>query len=232
MFSGTLFVFLGQRYYKIIADESTPQTNRIDWMKANIRLVKSLLIVSFIAFSTLAILYVFNHPNSIYLFVLAGLISVLYVVKIGPWNLREIPFLKAFCVTAAYFIFTLGLHMLEHRIPYNYNVLSLLILIFSLTILFDIPDRKWDTLKSKTFAQVLGVRGTILLSAGCVFVSFLLRGYNLSAKGTAFNAIWVLIVITFYIKLPKKVDSEFYLAFFGDGILGLFGLLIILYGAV
>ncbi len=194
-------------------------------MNQNSLLVKILLILSFVAFSIQALLHIIHHPTSIVLFGISGLISILYVVRIGQWNLREIPFLKVFMVVAAYCILTIGLQIQLEHIPFDFKIISLIFLIFGLTILFDIPDRKIDAQTNKTFAQVLGVRWTILFSAFCVFMYFFLKDFGDGSQGATFNAIWALIIISFYIQLPKKVEDEFYLAFYGEGILGLIGMI-------
>ena len=223
VFSGTLFVYLGQRYYKIWKKDFTLNANRINWMLEHTKIVKALLGISFIGFCILACTYMFVHPRSILLFVISGVVSTLYVVRVGRWNLREIPYLKVFFVVGVYFILTIGLNMQEHHLAFDSKIASYLFLIFGLTILFDIPDIKIDIKENRTIAQELGVKWTIILSFISVLIYFLLKDYRGGSIGMAGNAVLALIILTFYIKLPKKVFSEFYLAFYGEGILGLFG---------
>lgn len=222
VFSGTLFVYLGQRYYKIRKNDFSINAKRIEWMNQNPQLVKALLIGSFVVFATLASRYMIHYPKSMLLFGIAGFISIVYVVKIGQWNLREIPFLKVFLVVAAFACITMGLQIQKEHIVFDNKVIRVLFYIFGLTLLFDIPDRNIDATSNKTFAQVLGVPWTIVFSAFCVSFYFLFKSYHGGAFGSAAQAIGALILLAFYIQLPKKVDTEFYLSFFGEGLLCLY----------
>lgn len=224
VFTGTLFVYTGQRLYKIKTEDFSVQTERVKWMKANYQLVLFSLIASFIAFGYLAFWYVLSYASTIYLFLIAAILSVLYVVRIGKINLREVPFMKVAIVVSAYFILTVGLHLFQSRFPLEPSfIIAQVLLIASLTILFDIPDSKIDSTSLKTFAQMFGSNKTILLSLILMVGFHLILFQEDLTLGGIWSWIWLLTLVFFYAFLPKKVYSEFYLAIFGEAILGFWG---------
>lgn len=225
VFSSTLFVYLGHRYYKLKSKQIKKESNRILWMKRNNTLVLILLVSSALVSAILGIQYCSKHSNIIGWGVVATLITYFYVVRIKNRNLREIPYLKNIWVVLVYWFIVVGLTGFSLQVeeqPHFYLYINQLLYIFAVAILFDIPDITIDSVDQKTIPQVIGVRASVYLSiiASCCFVVYLGYSNGMNWQFISFTGVLTL----FYINFRKTKDMEFYLSFYGDGILGILGL--------
>jgi hypothetical protein len=224
VFSGTLFVYLGHRFYKLLNHQIKKESNRILWMKKNKPLVISLLLFSGILTLILGVNYCINHPKITLWGIIALLITIFYVVKIRNKNLREIPYMKNLWVVLVYWFVVVGLTgfslPVESQPPF-YLYLNQLIYIFAIALLFDIPDIHIDPKDQKTIPQVIGIRASYFLSVAASLVFLFYLGLN---HGVHWQFIsFAMILGLFYFFFRKTKNMELYLSIYGEGILGLLG---------
>ncbi len=230
VFCTTLLVYCGQRYYKMNFTNLLTATPRIIWMSNNKRLVELILLfaVSGIAYFGLPLFIASEFNYTIIGF--CTLVSIFYVVKIGKYNLREIPSLKVFLITLVFFviIFILPyqtLSRLQNNIDPIWWFTALFVCqylyILGITILFDIPDIKSDSIALKTIAQIVGERRTFMISVLLTlpFFIFLFGFFN----SPLYTSIFVLLHVPFYYGLHKIENKQFYLSFFGESVLFVLG---------
>ena len=231
VFFTTLLVYTGQRYYKIYFTTILADTPRIVWMKKNKTNVESILAAALIGVLVYGLPLAFASKFNFSIIAFCALVSILYVVKIGEYNLREIPGIKVFLITCIFmvFVFLLPFQNSKNIELYTYSSWRLVVLfvcqyfyILGITILFDIPDAKSDNKTLKTLAQIFGERRTVLVSIGLIlpFLSILFLSFYHQTTFWFYTAIHV----PFYFFLMKSKHKHFYLALFGEGVLGLLGL--------
>lgn len=224
VFSSTLFVYLGHRFYKLKTNQIIKESNRILWMKSHDGFVKVVLILSAISTLYLGIEYSLQHTHILGWAAVAILITAFYVVKIKNKNLREIPYMKNIWVVLVYWFVVVGLTGFslppEFQPPF-YLYINQLIYIFAIALLFDIPDITIDPKDQKTIPQVIGANASMSLSVLATVIFLVYLGYSHGLEWHYF--IFVFVLASFYYHLKKTSNLESYLSFYGEGVLGILG---------
>lgn len=193
-FFSTFAVYNGQRIFKSVTGQ---ETEWISWVRLHSRLIGIVATVaSLVAVGLFSVLL--SRPESVFLLVLLGTISVFYALKFKQMNLREVPYIKIYLI-ALVWVGTLIFFPL-----YNENIREDIILIstahflyvIAITIPFDIRDMKLDLPTQKTIPQVVGLLGAKIIAL------FLLLSFSLIMlyvdRGLWTNA-------TFYLALGIQV---------------------------
>lgn len=223
-FFSTLCVYNLQRLFKITRYKRTPW---LLWVH-RYRVYIYVLVAGSFAGAALCLLSLLKFQWAALLcIVLAGLISVFYVVKVkGKINLRDIPYLKihliAFTWVLVLILFPL---MNEHATSHGYSyAIAHYAYVLAITIPFDIRDLKYDEAEKKTIPQVLGVQGAKILSV--VLLAMFLATMvvfipDLRDNYLIYSAVLVQLLLVFAMN-PQR--SDLYCAGGIDGAIGLLGL--------
>lgn len=236
VFFSTFFVYTGHRIYKIRFLGQKIGSKRIDWMRQNPISVNFLLFIAALGFAFFAYpLFKSSTFNSIILLV-ASIVAILYVVRVGKRNLREIPFVKIFLVSGVYYLITCVLpfqdvNLLSTFIRNDFCLdqpflFTNLVYLFAITILFDIPDLELDEKSQKTLAQFFGVKVSFIFSVFLVTATLVI--YALSNLNTILVFIFGAVHLVFYWCFWQFKKAEFFLPFFGEMLLLFMGVLFFL----
>ncbi|HEU4717737.1 MAG TPA: hypothetical protein VFU15_07880, partial [Bacteroidia bacterium] len=154
-------------------------------------------------------------------------------------KLREVPGIKIFIIAIVWAIIcgflpatatsTPGIHFFSFRVIAWSLCLSLLI--FSLTIPFDIRDHHYDGEKLKTIPSITGIRRSVVIANGSLLFSALIVAvlvfffHTGSAAMFAAYAAWCIPASVLIAKSSPK-RSEYYFSFWVDGLMILLFLLL------
>jgi 4-hydroxybenzoate polyprenyltransferase len=241
VFCASLFVYNAQRFYKIQYTNLVVDTPRIHWMKSHLSLVKGLIVVGLIGTVYWGIPMLFDSKYNAAIISLSAAMSILYVVRIGKYNLREIPGAKVFVITLVFFLVACLLPFGSNDeliSQFDFTPSSTIVLFFvfqylyilGMTIVFDIPDLVTDSQNLRTFPQIFGIKKTILISILFVFPLLALLVFVVPYQVIVWG--FILLQLLFYAFLFKKYNKEFYISFVGEAMLLLNGLLYFLLRAI
>lgn len=167
----TFFVYNGQRLVKTKNAFMTPW---LKWVEENRKLlfVTILLSVLFVVYALFKIGHISN--NSILLLIIAGILSVFYVVRFRGKSLRDIGHVKIHVIAIAWVLVILVFPYLNEGYPVDADFIWMMVAHYmyfvGVTIPFDIRDIKYDSISQKTLPQVLGVSESRTLSATLVIL--------------------------------------------------------------
>ncbi len=244
IFFSTLFVYTGQRLYKIWNNQIHTETPRVIWMKENQNLSIAILVMAGIG-SLITGFYLFrletifntNLNENTFLFrgiilAFSFLISVLYVVRIRKRNLRELPFIKIFLVVGVYVFLCCVLPFSSFKdvrwtssdghFLFEIGLFVNALFVFGIALLFDTSDIEVDPLDQRTIPQVIGVSRSIYLSAGLIAPQALMMFFV--HRDNTFNLSILVIFMLFYIGFWKYKKTPMYINFWGEAMLAFVGL--------
>lgn len=155
--------------------------------------------------------------------------GMFYVVRIGKWNLRSIPFLKIHVIALSWTLLLIVFPLVnQDKIPFAELVAAHYLYVLAVTIPFDIRDLRYDETHYKTIPQVFGVIGATVIANGA------LLGYILLVSAffpeLHFSPwFWCVMGITFLlITGARRAVSDWYCAGMIDGSIALLGLVYLL----
>ena len=159
------FVFLSTlASYNIIKYSSFVKKNNL--FSAYKLSLKIIVIFTILALFLCGILFV-QFKSITQLFVLfVGLLTILYALPIRKKsrNLRNFPSIKIYIVSICWAVTTFLIPLLEENVVLNGSLIiqfiQRFILVFSLILIFDIVDLKYDNANLHTLPQAIGVRKT------------------------------------------------------------------------
>lgn len=229
VFFSVLFVYTGQRLYKLHGQNTGELSPRLYWMSQHTFLTYLLLGIGAVGTLFLGVKLVWNSAFNGVLLSFCGVLSLFYVVPFRRRSLRQIPFLKTGLVTGTFWLVACFLPVYERMFSFSPALSGTLYLflwysllyIFGLTMLFDIPDLKIDPSSQRTFPQFIGVRGTVYLAIlFCLPLLLLFVETSTSRYG---SGSLVVLHVLFFLGLWKYKERRFYILFFAEGMLGLMG---------
>lgn len=151
-----------------------------------------------------------------------GLLTVFYAVPLFPSkeNLRTTPTLKIFVIAAVWAGTTIYLPKVTNGLPWNLEIIALLLqrffIVLALIIPFEIRDLTFDDKKLATLPQLIGIRKTkilgYLLLILTLVISFIGKGENLP-----FLALLILLT-GLAIFFSGRKQNEYYASFWVEGI--------------
>lgn len=166
------------------------------------------------------------------LLAICGIISILYVVRIGKRNWRELPLLKIFLVVTVYYVLCYVLpyesfasfasQWKEVGTPFQLQSLFIFLFIFGVALLFDVVDIEVDPPNQKTIPQVIGKKNSIYLSAGLMMPQILYFLFTLPYH--PFHFIGLMLFVLFFIGFWKYHKFPMYINFWGEALLALLGI--------
>lgn len=166
MFS-TLVAYNGQRLMKAKDAVKTPWLN---WVKKHATVLFLLTLIAALAAGICLIEIIQFKYDAILLLIFASVSSVLYVIRIGTKNAREVPYLKIHLIAFTWVFVLILFPILNENLEAKtfWLFVAHYFYIVAVTIPFDIRDLKYDPPAHKTIPQVLGVffakmNGVVLL---------------------------------------------------------------------
>lgn len=222
MFS-TLVVYNGQRFIKARENKQTPW---LSWVNQNASYMWLLIIgAGLIAGICLLEIIQFKY-DALLLLIFAVASSILYVIRIGNRNAREIPYLKIHLIAFTWVFILVLFPILNENIdiPIFWISIAHYFYVVGVTIPFDIRDLKYDDPGHKTIPQVLGVFWAKVNSVILQFVFIGIMLWQFPSFQT--NVLFYFSVLTQVILaiLMNEKRSDFYCAGLVDGAIVLLGL--------
>ena len=220
----TFTVYNGQRLIKTKFMTLTPW---LSWVHKNRSWIIALVIfhAAFAMYVLLTRLSL-SAEHMALLFIVA-MISVLYVIRIGTQNLRDIPHLKIHLIAVSWSIMLVVFPMLFADVTLHKVFIWFLahyFFVLGITIPFDIRDLKYDQIHQRTIPQVYGVsRARIIAVLAILLFSVML----LCLEQTLwYNLIFYTAVLTqiLLIILMHKERGDLYCAGAIDGAIAVLGL--------
>ena len=157
VFFASLFTYNFQRIVRI---KKGDKHKRKQWTENNLNLIHTLIIIG--AIISIYFFIKFSLMTQI-IIIFSGLISVMY-----PFNIRNKPYSKIFAITTIWTISTMLLLISENNLLFDkttaLHLLSRFILIFVITIPFDLRDLKYDKKNIKTIPTLLGFQKSKFLA--------------------------------------------------------------------
>jgi len=219
----TLLVYNGQRFIKARENKQTPW---LIWVNQHTYFLWFLMIVSALIAGVLLLELIQFKINVLFLLIVAVLISVLYVIRIGKRNAREIPYLKIHLIAFTWVFVLVLFPILNENIDFPILWISMAhyFYVLGVAIPFDIRDLKYDNPLHKTIPQVLGVFGAKLTSVVLLltFMAIMLWQFPMLQTNILFyfsGFIQILLTI-----MMNEKRSDFYCAVWIDGAIALLGL--------
>ena len=221
-FFSTWLIYAGHRYVslaKVEADKKEDVPSRL----ANVRAYRKLF--PYLATLALGIVIFCAYPMSIYAWYalpVAGLIAGTYVLPIWKgYRLRDVPFVKIFMVAVVWSYVTVILPAGEAGLglaEWGWMALERMIFIFAITLPFDLRDIAFDKAQGvSTFATRLGVKGTLFLSLGLLFVWMVMVGVlYVGWWWIAFAAAGIGTIVLVYLS-PRFLNDDWYFTGWLDG---------------
>lgn len=222
-FTATFIVYNGQRLFKADEMQATP------WLVWVINHKKIILILIIVA-TVLAIVFIFfigvKNFHTILLFIVMGLISMFYVVRIRGRNLREIPHIKIHLISLSWVAILILMPAINEAISEEYwsIALAFYLYVLAVTIPFDIRDLKYDNKNQRTFPQVIGVQASKFLSIILLIAFYLILLWRISDFDPHFIVLIATLLTIVLIAMMNERRSDFYCAGIIDGVISILGL--------
>lgn len=219
----TLVAYNGQRLLKAKEAKNTPWLN---WVNEHSKALWVISILSaFFAAACLLQIIQFKY-DALLLLIFASASSVLYVIRIGDKNAREVPYLKIHLIAFTWvFVLVLFPILNENIEAYAFWMFAAhYFYVVAVTIPFDIRDLKYDDPSHKTIPQVLGVFWAKVNSIGLLltFLGIMLWQFPLLQTNFLFYGSVLIQILLVFIMNEKR--SDFYCAGLIDGAIVLLGL--------
>lgn len=222
-FFSTLVAYNGQRLFKAKESKKTPW---LDWVSKHSRSLWATTLFSAFAAGFCLIQIIQLKYDALLLLIFASVSSVLYVIRIGNKNAREVPYLKIHLIAFTWVFVLVLFPILNENIEAHvlWMFVAHYFYVVAVTIPFDIRDLKYDNPSHKTIPQVIGVffakmNGIILLM---LFSGIMLWQEPALTSNWMFH--FAVIVQIFLVANMNEKRSDFYCAGLIDGAIMILGL--------
>lgn len=241
VFCGTFFGYNLQRLPSAFDNNIQRRFLRHHWNTQNRILLTTLSLVAAGAF---AWSYSRLYLRSQIVALVPAALSFAYAFRVVPtkkgWiRLREIPGVKIFVIAITWGISCALLpaaaaHVQGHpwfTLPILLWSVVCGLLIFALTVPFDVRDFDYDVSRLKALPAILGIRGSINVAIGALFVSagitwlILLLHEGTIAEALAYT-LWC-VITSFFIYKSTPQRHEYYFSFTIDGLILLLGAMLL-----
>lgn len=220
----TFTVYNGQR---LIKTKSMTHTPWLSWVHKNRSWIMALVIFH-AAFAIYVLLtrLALSAEHMALLFIVA-MISVLYVIRIGTQNLRDIPYLKIHLIAVSWSIILVVFPMLFADVALNEVFLWFLahyFFVLGITIPFDIRDLKYDHVHQRTIPQVYGASRARIIAVLAILLFSVMLLYleqTLWYNMTFFAAVLMQVLLIIFM---HKERGDLYCAGAIDGAIAVLGL--------
>jgi 4-hydroxybenzoate polyprenyltransferase len=215
VFFATLFAYNFQRVVRIKKGKAHI---RRDWLNLHKIAVYGLMLLG--GFLSAYLFFELQRPTQIAI-VFCGVLSVGY-----PFGLRKIPSSKIFIITLAWTISTMLLVLLENQIPFSQNItlhlLARFLLIFAITIPFDIRDLNFDSKELRTIPIVFGAVKARIIAISALFFCAIIAVFQYINKDINLPNLLALILLYFvssiFIAKSDVSNREMYFSFWVESL--------------
>ena len=219
IFCATIGAYSFQRILKSRDDFS--KTKRHHWIDEH----RKLLTVIFILATLVGASCIFTFPpESLYFIIPIGIISGLYAGHFLRFifpkteNLRTIPHLKIYLIAISWTFLTAGLPFYNEYLFFDITIILLMcsnfLMIWGITIPFDIRDVDVDAKSQKTFPQIFGIMGAKVIGIGLLVAAYMqLTLYFVPGLTTTIAMVVSSALV--YFSDPKR--KELYYTFWVEG---------------
>lgn len=226
IFFATLFLYNLDNLLPYKTAQKMLLTERKSWLLQHQAWLKVVVVISGLAALGLFIFLVPKIPLAFIIPVF--LISILYSLPVfpgrnGKFPLRDVPFLKVFLIALVWAALTVWLPLLvdgsKMDLYQQILILRRVLFIFALTLLFDIRDKKKDTLAGTlTFPVKFGTVFTKFLSITALLVFALLVHFQ--EEGTVRWALEISAVVAVPVVYFTEEDRpDYFFAILADGMM-------------
>ena len=223
VFCSTLVAYNGQRLLKAREGKKTPWLN---WVNEHSKSLWTTTILAVIVAGTCLLQIIQFKYDALLLLIFAVVSSVLYVIRIGNKNAREVPYLKIHLIAFTWAFIIVLFPILNENIETTtiWMFVAHYFYVVGVTIPFDIRDLKYDDPSHKTIPQVIGVffakiNGIVLLML--FFGIMLWQEPDLVSNWIFHLAVLIQIVLVAFMHEKR---SDFYCAGLIDGAILLLGI--------
>jgi 4-hydroxybenzoate polyprenyltransferase len=189
-FFATLFAYNFQRVVRI---KKGKNHIRKDWLNRHKIAIYGLMLLG--GLISACLFFQFQRPTQIAI-VVSGVLSIGY-----PFGLRKIPGSKIFIIALVWTISTMLLVLLENQIPISQNItlhlLARFLLIFAITIPFDIRDLNFDNKELRTIPIVFGALKARIIATSALFTCAIIAIFQYINEDINFPNLLALILLYF-----------------------------------
>lgn len=244
-FFGTITLYSFQRLVGVLKNEMKDfKGERHQW---NFRNKKILILIVVLSLAPLAYSFFELSLNGKFLLIGAGLLSLIYAspvfkIKSKLFRLRDFPVIKIFFIAIVWTIVTTILPIIESVEFYNRSELVyfhgaiywsavVFLLIFALTIPFDVRDMEFDSPSIRSLPMIIGEKQAVRLAQFLLVISCiaLYIGMEQTHKFSFITVIYYFLWAAFSIWILhscSRKKNEYYFSFTVDGlIIALWGFL-------
>lgn len=221
-FKLSIFVFfatiLTYNFHRIIRIRKGYEHDHKDWQKKNKKTVSFLMFLSVLVSAHYFLSFKLITQ---YVILIAAIISFLY-----PLLLRQFPFAKIFVIAFVWTISTFLLVVVENNILISQNIIwhftSRFLLVFAITIPFDIRDLNHDSKNIITIPSFFGVKRAKIIAVFALFVCVIISFFQFFKSDLSLPNLLALIglyVLTFiFIQKSDVKKRERYFSFWGESL--------------
>ena len=186
--------------------------------------LRSIQVFSFVCFAGLLICCFFLSFNTLMVTALFGLLTFFYAVPLlKKKNLRTFSGIKIIVVALVWAGVTVFVPMVEANTVLTtacwLTFFQRFLLVFVLTLPFEIRDLRYDITDLKTIPQQIGVQKTKILGVGLLMISVLLEGFkDTFVPYDLYSFILVVGLAGTGLLLAKKKQSKYFASFWIESI--------------
>lgn len=213
VFSSTVVAYNFIKYYTLF--------NRLHF-SSELKLIKGL---SFLFLAVLMFCIFHLRVESIFLFLILGLFTLLYTLPLLPQakNLRDISGLKIFIIALVWSGTTIyspfvqqGLFQKLWSSDLSWYGFSRFLLIIALTVPFEIRDYHFDKDNLKTLPQIVGVKSSKIIGLLLCIASLLSLYVGMNQIDWSEYVLFILVIVLIIFASPQK--SVYYTAFWVESV--------------
>lgn len=222
-YASTFAVYNGQRLLK--AQDSSP-TKWLQWVNRNKYAIGGFVLGHGILGIYTLLFHLTIRLEVIAILVPLGIVSALYVIKIGKQNLRLVPYLKIHLIAVSWAGILVIIPLLNEHVKADLLLLGIahFLYVFAVAIPFDIRDLNYDLPSQKTVPQVLGIARAKQLGilSLVVFIGIMISLNNLLITTPLFYLAMASQMML--IGFTNEKRGEMYFAGLIDGAIALLGI--------
>ncbi len=214
IFCGTITGYNFVKYAKIAGLHHRSLTNSL----------RSIQVFSFLCFTGMLLCCFFLSFNTLLVTSIFGAFTFFYAVPfLRKKNLRTFSGIKILIVSVVWAGVTVFVPMVEASMTLTtacwLAFFQRFLLVFVLTLPFEIRDLQYDIAQLKTIPQQIGVQKTKILGTGLLMIALLLEGFK---DGNALYFLYGFVVLTGMVGVAlvqaKKKQSEYFASFWVESI--------------
>jgi 4-hydroxybenzoate polyprenyltransferase len=186
--------------------------------------LRSIQVFSLLCFAGLFFCSYFLSVKTLLVSLIFGLFTFFYAVPfLWKKNLRTFSGIKIIVVAVVWAGVTVFLPMVEAKMTLTTNCwltfFQRFLLVFVLTLPFEIRDLQYDIAHLKTIPQQIGVRKTKILGTVLLMLTLVLEGLkDIISAAEIYTLVFLTILVMIALLMAKKKQSEYFASFWVESI--------------